>query len=46
MEQGLQLSARFVAGILAAAEVLEHGQLQEGLAGLGERVIGLSMNGG
>ena len=32
--------------ILAAAEVLEHGQLQEGLAGLGERVIGLSTKGG
>ena len=32
--------------ILAAAEVLEHGRLQEGLAGLGERVIGLSTKGG
>ena len=36
----------FGARILAAAEVLDHEQLREGLTGLGERVLGMSMNTG
>jgi hypothetical protein len=36
----------FGSRILAAAEVMEHGGLRDGLTGLGERVLGMSANAG